>query len=147
MKLFNTEFEVSMRILILLKEYADWIDVEKIIYFDFFTIYSKNYEITGENINGDSKFMLNDFTIQRKLFKDSVKELINYGLLLVKVSDGYFYKINNSGVDLVNQMNTDYSQNYSQNAKLVIQRFKHHTIKELKTYAKEMEKKRNNGLY
>ncbi|WP_426268383.1 hypothetical protein [Metamycoplasma hominis] len=38
---------------------------------DFFSLYSKTYEIRDENLNGDCSFMISDLTIQRNLKKIS----------------------------------------------------------------------------
>ncbi|WP_422385566.1 ABC-three component system middle component 2 [Metamycoplasma hominis] len=73
MKIFNTEFEVSMRILILLDCANNWLSNDKIIYLDFFPLYSKKYEIQDENLNGDCSFMISDLTVQRNLKKRSLQ--------------------------------------------------------------------------
>ncbi|WP_458032065.1 ABC-three component system middle component 2 [Metamycoplasma hominis] len=59
-----------MRILILLDCANNWLSDDKIIYLDFFPLYSKTYEIRDENLNGDCSFMINDLTVQRNLKKD-----------------------------------------------------------------------------
>lgn len=41
MRLFNSEFEVSMRVLLLLNVFHSSLDIDRIMYLDFFTIFLK----------------------------------------------------------------------------------------------------------
>ena len=61
-KIFNTNFEVAMRILMLLNAFKEGLDEERILFFDFFTMYAKNYGFGNENINGESSYMINELT-------------------------------------------------------------------------------------
>lgn len=143
-RVFNTTFEVSMRVLILLDIYKSPLDEDQIIYLDFFTIYSKNYAIGNENLNGDSEFMLNQFTAQRTLIRDSIKELVLSGHINVtNTKKGFVYSINNKGLKLCTNMNTNYSVTYKENATLVKKVFRNANIKKIKSYAREMEEQTN----
>lgn len=143
-RVFNTTFEISMRVLILLDIYRISLDENQIIYLDFFTIYSKNYEIGNENINGDSEFMLNQFTEQRTLIRESIKELVLSGHITVtNTKKGFVYSINDKGTELCISMKTSYSTAYKENATLVRKIFGSANIKKIKSYAREMEEKSN----
>ena len=139
-KIFNTEFEVSMRLLLLLYSLNAGLDEEKILYLDFFTIYAKNYKLGEDNINGDSKFMLNEFTAQRKLIKESIKVLVLEGLIDVNnTKEGFIYKINNKGRSFCESMTSDYSKKYKKQATITREWFLNKTTKEIKDYSKRME--------
>lgn len=139
-KIFNTEFEVSMRLLLLLYSINTGLDEEKILYLDFFTIYAKNYKLGDDNINGDSKYMLNEFTAQRRLIKESIKVLVLEGLIDVNnTKEGFIYKINNKGKSFCESMTSDYSKKYKKQATITKEWFLNKTIKEIKDYSKRME--------
>lgn len=139
-KIFNTEFEVSMRLLLLLYSTNTGLDEEKILYLDFFTIYAKNYKLGDDNINGDSKYMLNEFTAQRRLIKEAIKVLVLEGLIDVNnTKEGFIYKINNKGKSFCESMTSDYSKKYKKQATITREWFLNKTIKEIKDYSKRME--------
>lgn len=142
MKIFNTEFEISMRILLLLNAFEEGLDLDRILYLDFFTTYSKNYELGGENINGDNDFRLNDLMLQPTLFEKSIKELVLDGFVNVLADKrGFIYKINSKGKTICLEMKSDYSEEYKINASLTYQNFKDKNIMYLKQFAKEKEAK------
>lgn len=139
-KIFNTEFEVSMRLLLLLYSTNTGLDEDKILYLDFFTIYAKNYKLGDDNINGDSKYMLNELTAQRRLIKESIKVLVLEGLIDVNnTKEGFIYKINNKGKSFCESMTSDYSKKYKKQATITREWFLNKTIKEIKDYSKRME--------
>ncbi|HHX67966.1 MAG TPA: hypothetical protein GX708_07935 [Gallicola sp.] len=147
-KIFNTTFEVSMRLLILLDVFKTSLDEEKILYIDFFTIYSSNYGFSPVNLNGFSDFMINEFTSQRLLIQKSMKELVLLGLIKVEGSkDGFLYKINNNGALLCESMTSEYAEQYKKYALLVKDKVSNMTISELKKFAKSKEVEFKNAAY
>ena len=85
-KLFNTEFEVSMRLLILINSISS-LNEDELAYLDFFSIYSKTFNFTNENLNGDCSFPINEITLQRKLIRNALKELVLKSLVKVNFDD------------------------------------------------------------
>ena len=147
-KIFNTTFEVSMRLLLLLDVFKTSLDEEKILYIDFFTIYSSNYGISPSNLNGFSDFMINEFTSQRLLIQKSIKELVLLGLIKVEISkDGFLYKINNDGTLLCESMNSEYAEQYKQYALLVKNKVSNMTMSNLRKFAKSKEVEFKNATY
>jgi len=148
MQVFNTNFEVSMRLLLLLNNSNVPLDEEKMLYLDYFTIYGKNYGLANENLNGDGLFMINSFSSQIKLIKDSIKELVLQDLINVENSNqGFLYSINNDGKEICRKMNSDYSNEYKCISKSVLEKYKNKSIKEIKQFAKNKEEEINNGIY
>lgn len=144
MKIFNTEFEVSMRILLLLNEFSIPLDVDKILYLDYFTINANNYGISRININGNGMYMINELTVQYSLIKSSVKSLVLQGFIDVRnTNEGYMYIINSEGKSLCNEMTSDYSKLYKENAKATYNKTLGWNIKKIKDFAKEKEDELN----
>ena len=142
MRLFNSEFEVSMRVLLLLDTFKSSLDLDQIMYLDFFTIFSKNYGLGGENINGDSEYRINSLTMQPDLYKNAIRELVTSGFIMVRSEqDGFRYRINESGQKLCKSMTSDYSVQYKNNAALTHMRFIEASIESIKTFAKQKEEK------
>lgn len=147
MKIFNTEFEVSMRLLLLLNCVTTPIDEEKILYLDFITVNAKNYKLSSENLNGDGLYMINELTTQHSLIKESLKFLVLQDLISVKSSkSGFVYSINKDGKELCNSMQSDYSSQYITNASSVCDAIGTWSIQKIKNFTKRMEEKIN-GIY
>jgi hypothetical protein len=144
---FNTPFEISMRVLLLLDTFKTDLDEEKILYIDFFTIYEKNYDFGEENINGDSKFMINELTAQRKLINTSIKDLVLTGLVKVKnTKQGFLYSISDRGSKHCKEMSTDYAKRYKETALRVKKTVANMSIKEIKRFAR-MKEETSNVIY
>lgn len=136
-KLFNTEFEVSMRLLMILNEESH-LNEDEIARLDFFTIYANYYGFGEINLNGTCSFPLNEFTIQRKLIKNALKELIFRELASVMNDSkkGFIYSITSAGRKYVNEMNDDYSKTYKKYASSIIEEMRPINMKKLKERTK-----------
>jgi len=147
-KIFNTNFEVAMRILMLLNAFKEGLDEERILFFDFFTMYAKNYGFGNENINGESSYMINELTSQRKLTHDSIKELVLMGLIyVVNTKNGYLYSINEKGSAVCKEMSTDYAYQYKKIAVSVKETLRNKSNKEIRNFAREKEGEMQNASY
>lgn len=147
MKIFNTEFEVAMRLLILLDCIKVPIDEEKILYLDFITVNAKNYNLSNENLNGDGLYMINELITQRSLNKNSLKTLVLQDLISVNLTNyGFVYFINKDGHNICESMHSDYSAQYKLNAHYVINKIGQWSTQKIKKFTKEMEENKN-GIY
>lgn len=136
-KLFNTEFEVSMRLLMMLN-YVSYISEDEIARLDFFAVYAEHYGFGDCNLNGPCSFPLSEFTIQRKLIKESLKELLFRGFAVVmnNSNKGFIYCITESGRSYVQKMNDAYSVQYKRYAQQIVKELTPITIKKLKDRTK-----------
>ena len=66
-QLFNTVFENSLRILILLDVMQKPQDIDMIHIIDFMIIYGKVFRITDVNLNGDNALKFSEFISRRSL--------------------------------------------------------------------------------
>ncbi len=140
MKVFNTTFEVSMRLLILLNSLKQPIDEEKILYLDFISVNARNYGFDADNLNGDGLYMLNELTSQRTLIKESIKSLVRQDFIsVISTEYGFNYMIKNDGRILCEQMQSDYSKQYKNNSKIVCDEIGEWNIQRIKAFAKEKE--------
>jgi hypothetical protein len=113
-KLFNTPFEVSMRILLaLLIAPKKQMSLDMITAIDFLTIYSSDFDISDYNLHGENIFSFSEFTSKRKVISESIKELVLKDLVTVIQSEqGFQYKLNNRGKNLCDTFTSDYASEY-----------------------------------
>lgn len=139
MKIFNTEFETSMRLLLLLSNYEKALDPEEIRIVDVLTVYGKQFNISETSLNGDCQYTLAEFTSGVELFEESLKQLSLQGLITVKMSSyGFKYIINEKGNQYIAEMTNDYSKEYKNELKKVKKYIASRTISQVK---KEIMKK------
>ena len=74
-RLFNSTFENSLRLLILLDEYDMPQTLDMLYAVDFMTIYSEPFGLSEQNLNGDNDLKFSEFASQRDLVKEALKEL------------------------------------------------------------------------
>jgi len=135
-KLFNTEFEVSMRLLILLDSISN-LNEDELAYLDFFSIYSKSFNFGNDNLNGDCSFPINEITIQRKLIKNAIKDLVLKSLIKVNYDKikGYVYSATDDGYSYVRKIDDPYSRQYQQNVRIIKNSISPISISKLKEIA------------
>lgn len=112
--LLGTEFEISLRVLILLDELeSERLDVHQIACIDFMAIYGADFNILDENLNGNGMFRASEFSNKYILVSSAVKKLA-YGqyINLSPSNDGYLYSINIEGKDIAKKINNTYSSEY-----------------------------------
>ncbi len=131
-KIFNSVFENSIRVLLILFSINKAISSDMISIIDFITLYGKTLGINDKDINGKNSFAFCEYTARRAIIKDSVKRLVLNGLISIEKSDyGFCYKINMQGKTFVNSLNTKYKDNYLealQNSLSFVKRKKEKTL-------------------
>lgn len=115
---FNTSFEISIRILLLLSAYSQPISQERILITDFITTYAKDFGISDTNLNGDSSFRFSEFIARRELVQQAVKRLVLQRFIQPTGSNlGFVYTLTDDGKDLIPQFVSVYSAKYLETAK------------------------------
>lgn len=120
-RLFNSTFENSLRLLILLDEYDMPQTLDMLYAVDFMTIYSKPFGLSEQNLNGDNDLKFSEFASQRDLVKEALKELVlNGNAEAVSYKDGLSYIITSEGEDYSGALTSEYAREYRKAAKSVI---------------------------
>ncbi|KUK53261.1 MAG: Uncharacterized protein XD78_1342 [Desulfotomaculum sp. 46_296] len=116
---FNTPFEISLRILLMLeiaggqRKTADMIAAA-----DFIIVYGRDFGISAVNLHGDNNYKFSEFALRRELVKKAVKLLVKNGLINVTSTDiGFSYSINQRGLDYCTRLKNDYADTYRHLAK------------------------------
>ena len=112
--IFNTTFEISLRVLLnLFVSRNSEKTLDNIAACDFITTYSRNFSIAFTNLHGYSEFSFNEFATRRALASEALKSLVLDNLVSISArSDGFYYTINKRGIELCNKMNTEYAKSY-----------------------------------
>lgn len=122
---FNTPFEISLRILLTLSvEGNRALTVDMIAAADFITVYGRAFGIADENLNGDNAFNFSEFASRRELVQKAIKLLVLDGLATVsKHRDGFRYGISESGKSYCARLDNDYADEYCASARTVAREF------------------------
>lgn len=146
--LFNSTFETSLRILIILNECQDaHISTDTIAAIDFISIYGSEFKISETNLHGDNLFKFSEFTSRRTLVQQGVKRLVLQNLISVIPSeDGFNYRINKNGGNYINSFESNYAHAYKKMChrarQLVLNRTEKEVFKMINEYSIQSLRKR-----
>lgn len=120
-RLFNSTFENSLRLLILLDEYDMPQTLDMLYAVDFMTLYSEPFGLSDHNLNGDNDLKFSEFASQRDLVKEALRELVLNGTAeAVSYKDGLSYIITPEGEEYSDSLTSEYAREYRKTAKSVI---------------------------
>lgn len=108
--LLGSEFESSLRVLLLLDELQNKsLDELQIACIDFIAIYGADFMILDENLHGNGLFRFSEFSAKSKLVTRSLKKLVLDGFITFTTNKkGYSYSINSEGHGIANKLNDSY---------------------------------------
>ncbi|MBR3510363.1 MAG: hypothetical protein IKO03_16515 [Lachnospiraceae bacterium] len=123
-KLFNSVFEMELRILCLLAS-ADGkeISLDGMVALDFITCYSACFQLAFSNLHGSNDYMYGELSNRRSLAEDAIKGLVRRGLVGVTVKQGYLFSITSKGRDYVMKLESQYARDYKMTAKAVLDKY------------------------
>lgn len=129
---FNSTFEIELRILLLLsaarkRAYA----IERIVALDFITCYAGNFQMPYLNPQGDNQFMFAELASRRERIRDAIKSLVTQGLIEVSIDQGYTFSISDAGNGFVRKLKSEYAVQYKKIAADAIKQFKSYSDLEL----------------
>ena len=125
-KLFNSTFEVSLRLMLLLSIIGDVpMTVDRIAAYDVMTIYSRDVGLSDEVLHGDNEFGLSEFASRRNKAQKALRELVLNGSVKAVISDkGFSYQITPAGKGVTDNMVTQYATDYKRLAKITAARYR-----------------------
>lgn len=112
--IFNSTFEVSLRILIVLNVTKTSLSIDRISALDFIIIYGKDFGVSEYNLHGDNNYRFSEYALKRKIISESLKNLVLMGYILPCCNkSGFTYSISKSGISFCQSLNDDYAENYA----------------------------------
>ncbi len=131
-QIFNTEFEISMRVLLLLSAFDEPIDIDYIKTADLLSIYGKQYGVSDSNLHGDSSYCFSEIAARHETIKKALRSLVKSNLINVSASQsGYAYSINSNGMGCCEGMTSDYAKEYRKAVRTAKQYLSGKTAKEI----------------
>lgn len=124
-KLFNSTFEMELRILLLLSESkGSQYTVDRIVALDFITCYSADFSLPYGNLHGVNNYKFGEMSNRRVLTQDAVKQLVTKGFITVAVDKGYYFSISDQGQEYAKKLKSAYAKDYKTIAKAVIKKYR-----------------------
>ena len=134
-QLLNINIEISLRLLILLNELEDSVDIQRIIYYDYALIHSGDFENAPDSIYPPSPFRKEELFIKNSIIKDSLKLLCQKQLISVDFkNEGIFYKKNELSELFLKHLKSEYVNILKNRAKWVNEYLKKYNDTELKEF-------------
>jgi hypothetical protein len=121
-KVFNTTFEISMRLLLMLSLVDKrGLTLDNLATADFIANYSKEFGLNDSNLHGDNEFSFSEYSTRRSFAQDAIKQLVLEGMIKVSYSKtGFRYSISERGQAFSNTLTSDYAKEYRLYAKKAI---------------------------
>jgi|BioPla2DNA2_1021312.scaffolds.fasta_scaffold16720_3 hypothetical protein len=113
-KLYNTPFEASLRILLILETSRNQsFSADMLAAIDFISIYGREFGISDENLHGDNNYKFSEFTLRRELITKAIKQLVVDDLIKVNSTEkGFTYCANQKGLNYSEYLSSDYATAY-----------------------------------
>jgi hypothetical protein len=112
-RVFNTSFELSLRVLILLSVIDRPSSADGLAAMDFITTYGKSFQISDTNLNGDNDLKFSEYTSRRTLIKAALVDLFRKGMIMPSdTSEGFKYEITERGREHVLLLDGEYACQY-----------------------------------
>ena len=108
-KLFNTSFEVSLRILLILSAVKPRsITIDRIAAYDLMAVYGRDFGIAEQNLHGENQFSFSEFSAKREQLNGALKSLL---------LDDFAAGLNERGREFVKSMQSEYAAAYMETVK------------------------------
>lgn len=113
-ELFNTPFESGLRaMLILFASDSRGMTIDRIVAYDFMTIYCSELGFSENNLHGINHFSFSELSSKRSICSEGIKAFVLDGLIAVVHSqEGFSYSITPNGKKYVKQLESNYKTQY-----------------------------------
>lgn len=129
---FNTPFEVSLRILIILNTAQTRLSVDRITALDFIAIYGKDFGVSEYNLHGDNNYRFSEYTSKREIVSQAIKELVLSDYIIPHCNkSGFNYSISRNGVPVCKSLNDEYADNFTEIVKKANALFSNYSDRQL----------------
>lgn len=120
-KLFNSSFENSLRLLILLDEITEPKSLDMLYAADFMCVYGATFQLAQTDLNGENPYKFSEFASRREVVQSALKALVLDGFAVpVKLDRGIAYTISSEGEDYCQLLDSEYASEYRQVAARIV---------------------------
>lgn len=111
--LFNTSFEYSLHILMLLSVSKCPLSVERILAYDFMAVYARSFGLSEKSLHGENGFAFSELVARKAKISAAIKESVLEGLVIAdNREEGTVYYLSNTGKQVDDQLQTQYAAQY-----------------------------------
>ena len=112
--IFNSSFEVSLRMLIILNTVQSRLSIDRITALDFISIYGKDFGVSEYNLHGDNDYRFSEYTSKREIVSQALKELVLRGYITPHCNkSGFNYSISKNGMMFCESLNDKYAEDFT----------------------------------
>lgn len=123
-KLFNTPFELSLHVVLLLDVADTGLTLDRIAAYDFIAIYCEDFGVADRSLNGENGFAFSELSARRNLTKTAIKDLVVDGLVVATDDEtGILYSISESGRKMSEGFQSEYAERYKELMRLVVEKY------------------------
>lgn len=113
--IFNSSFEVSLRMLIILNTVQSRLSIDRITALDFIAIYGKDFGVSEYNLHGDNDYRFSEYTSKREILSQAIKELVLRGYITPHCNkSGFNYSISKNGKIFCESLNDKYAEDFTE---------------------------------
>lgn len=111
---FNSVYETSMRLVLLLNTFDCPLSSEELFVFDFIATYGKEFNLTDVSLNGDSEFTLCKAALRRKKVMEAISYLVRNGYIMPIIAKSETkYELTDKGNEFYKKISmSGYSEKY-----------------------------------
>ncbi len=123
-KLFNTPFELSLHVVLLLDVADTGLTLDRIAAYDFIAIYCEDFGVADRSLNGENGFAFSELSARRNLTKTAIKDLVVDGLVVATDDEtGILYSVSESGRKMGEGFQSEYAERYKELMRLVVEKY------------------------
>lgn len=136
--IFNSSFEVSLRMLIILNTVQSRLSIDRITALDFIAIYGKDFGVSEYNLHGDNDYRFSEYTSKREILSQAIKELVLRGYINPHCNkSGFNYSISKNGKTFCESLNDKYAEDFTEIVKEANTLFLEYSDRKLIRYINE----------
>ena len=116
-RVFNTKFEVSVRVVLLLDIAKELLSLDQLYVIDFVATYEKPFGLSKTSIQGENSYMFSEVTSRRQLVDSATRSLVLQGKVIPTASEnGISYSLSDRGREYVSLLTSAYASKYRDSA-------------------------------
>ena len=131
-KLFNTTFEISLRVMLVLNASLEQLSIGKITAFDFIANYGIDFAVSESNLHGNNRMRFSEYATRREIVGQAIKSLVLLGYVAPRYGkDGFSYSLTDEGKLFCQELNDEYATKYSTGMNKVLSQYANNSEVEL----------------